>query len=128
MNYKNDALMQLLKARQMHLEWRSHAEMLIKGMEPSDAMAPVDDSRCEFGQWCCGAALDYLGLFQHYELVAETHHVMHAVYGQIYDLVRQHNFNAAQDKLLQLAQASDALLGAIDLLEQEVLAAPEYSN
>jgi nicotinamide-nucleotide amidase len=122
---KTEVLMMLLKAKQVHLEWRSHAEQLIKGMELSDAKAPVDDHSCEFGKWCYGPGKSCLGFLEHYELVLETHHVMHAVYRQIHDLAMQDNLKEAQGRLLELAQASDALLGALELLEQEVLTSPE---
>jgi len=118
-------LMMLLKAKQMHLEWRSHAEQLIKGMELSDAKAPVDDRCCEFGKWCSGPGKSCLSFLEHYELVLETHQVMHAVYQQIHDLAIQNNLKEAQARLLELAQASDALLDALELLEQEVLTSPE---
>lgn len=122
---KNEVLLMLLKARQLHLEWRSHAEMLIKGMELNDAKAPVEDHRCEFGKWFYGPAKECLGLLRYYDLVAESHHVMHAVYGEVYDHMRHQTVTEAKGKLLELARASDTLLDAIDLFEQEVLAAPE---
>lgn len=122
---KTEVLLMLLKGKQAHLEWRSHAEQLIKGTELSDAKAPVDDHSCEFGKWCYGPGKFSLGFLEHYELVLETHQVMHAVYRQIHDLAMQNNLKAAQDGLLELAQASDALLGAIELLEQEVRTSPE---
>lgn len=122
---KNEALMMLLKAKQAHLEWRSHAENLIKGAELNEARAPVDANCCDFSKWYEGAARECLGFLRHYKLVAEAHHVMHAVYREIYDHVLHHNFAQAREKLLQLAEASDTLLGSIELLEQELMAAPE---
>ncbi len=122
---KTEVLMMLLKAKQAHLEWRSHAEQIIKGMELSDAKAPVDHHDCEFGKWCYGSGKSCLSFLEHYELVLETHQVMHAVYQQIHDLATQNNLMEAQGRLLELAQASDALLDAIELLEQEVLTSRE---
>ncbi len=122
---KTEVLMMLLKAKQVHLEWRSHAEHLIKGMELNDARMPVDGSCCEFGTWFSGPGKSCLSFLEHYGLVLETHQVMHAVYRQIHDLAKQNNLREAQGRLLELAQASDALLDALDLLEQEVLTSPE---
>jgi len=122
---KTEVLLMLLKAKQGHLEWRCHAEQLIKGMELSDARSPADDRCCEFGQWYNGPARSCLGFLEYYELVLETHQVMHAVYRQIHDLAMQNNLKEAQGRLLELAQASDALLDALGLLEQEVLTTPE---
>ena len=122
---KTEVLMMLLKAKQVHLEWRSHAEHLIKGMELNDAKAPVDGTCCDFGKWFSGPGKSCLSFLEHYELVLETHQVMHAVYRQIHDLAMQNNLKEAQGRLLELTQASDALLGAIELLEQEVLTSPE---
>jgi hypothetical protein len=122
---KTEVLMMLLKAKQAHLEWRYHAEHLIKGMELNDAKAPVDGTCCDFGKWFSGPGKSCLSFLEHYELVLETHQVMHAVYRQIHDLAMQNNLKEAQGRLLELTQASDALLGAIELLEQEVLTSPE---
>ena len=115
---RTEVLQILLKAKQGHLEWRSHAEQLIKGMALSDAKVPADDRCCEFGQWYSGPAKSCLGFL-------EAHKVMHAVYRQIHDLAVQNNLKEAQGRLLELAQASDALLDALELLEQEVLTSPE---
>jgi len=122
---KTEVLMMLLKTKQVHLEWRSHAERLIKGTELNDVKAPADDRCCEFGKWFGGPGKSCMGFLEHYELVLETHQVMHAVYRQIHDLATQNNLKEAQGRLLELAQASDALLDAIELLEQEVLTSPE---
>lgn len=122
---KTEVMMMLLKAKQMHLEWRTHAENLIHGVELGDVKVPVDYRCCEFGQWCYGPGKSCLNLFAHFELMLETHQVMHAVYQQIHDLAMQNNFKEAQGRLIELAQASDTLLDAIELLELEVMASPE---
>lgn len=121
---RNEASLALLKARQAHLEWRAHAEQLVRGRELGDANAPVADSACEFGRWHSGEGKSCMGFLDHYALVGESHRVMHDVYRQLYDLVRQHNFTQAEEKLLELAEASDALLDSIELLEQELMSAP----
>lgn len=125
---KSEILTMLLKAKQMHLEWRIHAENLINGMELNDVKAPVDGHSCDFGVWCQGPGRSCLNLLDRYELVLETHQVMHAVYQQIYDLAMQHNLQEAQSRMVELTQASDTLLEALDLLEQEVMASPECSD
>lgn len=121
---KNKALVMLLAARQAHLGWRFHAEKLIQGIELDESAAPVDAGSCEFGRWYEVAGKDCLGFLQHYRLVAESHRVMHAMYGEIYERVRYGDLDQARAKLPDLIKASDALLGAIDLLEREVSEAP----
>lgn len=122
---KADVLMMLLKAKQSHLGWRANAEQLIKRMEAGDTMAPVDDHCCEFGKWWHDPATECLTVFDHYRLVKESHHLMHAIYRQIHELVVQNKSREAQERLLEFSKVSDALLDSLELLEQEVMSMPE---
>lgn len=118
------ALAMLLEGRQAHLQWRIHARALIEGGVLDDAKAPVDASCCDFAKWYEGDAKACLGFLGHYQLVAESHSVMHAMYGEIHEQVRRGDFDGARNKMPDLVKASDALLDAIELLEQEISEAP----
>lgn len=122
---KQDLLNALQQAKNAHLEWRDHAELLIKGLELSLAKAPVDQAQCEFCKWYKGAGKEAFGCLDNYELVDETHKMLHAIYYEIYNLTQRHDFVAAEERLEDLTRASNALLDSLDLLEGEIKELPD---
>lgn len=119
---KQDLLTTLRQAKDAHLAWRDHAELLIKGLEFSLAKAPVEQENCEFCKWYKGQ--EAFSCLDNYELVDETHKMLHAIYYEIYTLIQQHDFKGAEDRLEDLTKASNALLDSLDLLEGEIMALP----
>lgn len=121
---KQDLLTTLRQAKNTHVEWRDHAELLIKGLEFSLAKAPVEQEDCEFCKWYKGAGKEAFGCLDNYELVDETHKMLHAIYYEIYTLLQQHDFKGAEERLEDLSKASNALLDSLDLLEGEIMELP----
>ena len=107
-------------ARLAYLQWHALAERMICGEDLPATSVEQDDRACEFGRWCEQEGRKRLGARQTFSLVVTAHRALHAVYRQIYDLVREGRSGQARERLPDLIEASGVLMDAIDMLEREV--------
>lgn len=138
---KKQVITHLRAARSAHIKWRSYAQALVAGLPLDEGQVPVIHTDCAFGRWYYGPGqkLSSLGAFRSIET---PHEALHAIYLQIFTKLFETEERSLFDKLIGVAKKSDrqeqiavlldsligmskALLAAIEVLEQEVLALDE---
>jgi len=136
---QHEALTQIRKAKAAHIRWRSYAQALVSGVQISDEKIPVDHTACAFGQWYHGPGKAALGHLDSYEGIYTPHEMLHAIYKQIFDTLKQESTNKGLKKLfssketelqkrlelsrqymVELIGVSETLLQALEMLEDEV--------
>ena len=122
---KRKALQLLRQAQVAHIKWLGHALELIYGRDIAESRAPVLHADCEFGRWYYGEGKELLGYLEHYLLVDEAHRILHGIYRDIFASVKRGDITTAKAGLHELVQASQSLLEAVQLLEQDVTGLPE---
>lgn len=123
---KGELLAVIRRAKSSHIRWRAYAQGLVSGVPISEDRLPVRHTDCKFGQWYYGEGTRQLGHLEIFRDVEAPHEMLHAVYGQIHELVVQQGDNhRAHTKLDELIAISRTLLEQIDILEQEVSFMPD---
>lgn len=123
---KEELLALIRRAKSSHIRWRAYAQGLVSGVPISDDRLPIKHTDCKFGQWYYGEGARQLGHLDIFRDVEAPHEMLHAVYGQIHELVVQQGDNhTARHKLDELIAISRTLLEQIDILEQEVNTLPD---
>ena len=120
---KDELLAVIRKAKSSHIRWRAYAQGLVSGVQVGEDRLPVKHTDCKFGQWYYGEGKKLLGHLDIFKDVEAPHEMLHAVYGQIHDLVvNQGDSHSAHGKLEELIAISRTLLEQIEILEEEVSA------
>ncbi len=120
---KEDVLAIIRRAKSSHIRWRAYAQGLVSGVQVGEDRLPIKHTDCKFGLWYYGEGRKLLGNFDIFKDVEAPHEMLHAVYGQIHDLVvKKADQKSAQSKLVELIAISRTLLEQIEILEQEVVA------
>ncbi|HEY0719774.1 MAG TPA: CZB domain-containing protein [Gammaproteobacteria bacterium] len=123
---KEELLALIRRAKSSHIRWRAYAQGLVSGVPIAEDRLPVKHTDCKFGQWYYGEGARQLGHLDIFRDVEAPHEMLHAVYGQIHELVVQQGDNhSAHHKLDELIAISRTLLEQIDILEQEVSTLPD---
>lgn len=123
---KEELLAVIRKAKSSHIRWRAYAQGLVSGVQVGEDRLPVKHTDCKFGQWYYGEGKKLLGHLDIFKDVEAPHEMLHAVYGQIHELVMNQGDNrTAHGKLEELVAISRTLLEQIEILEQEVNAIQE---
>jgi len=118
---KEELLALIRRAKSSHIRWRAYAQGLVSGVPVAEDRLPVKHTDCKFGQWYYGEGKKLLGDLDIFKDVEAPHEMLHAVYGQIHDLVvTQGDTHRAHAKLEELVAISRTLLEQIEILEQEV--------
>lgn len=123
---KEELLSLIRRAKSSHIRWRAYAQGLVSGVPVAEDRLPVKHTDCKFGQWYYGDGARQLGHLEIFRDVEAPHEMLHAVYGQIHELVVQQGDNhGAHRKLDELIAISRTLLEQIEILEQEVNVLPD---
>ena len=141
---KMAALAALRAATSAHIKWRAYAQALIAGVEVSEVNAPVRHTDCVFGKWYYGEGQQHLGSLASYRDAEVPHQMLHAIYGKIFETLhgpdrrsflgkifgskaayQVHQREQAREHMRELADASETLLKALRLVEDEVRALPD---
>ncbi|HEY0635666.1 MAG TPA: CZB domain-containing protein [Gammaproteobacteria bacterium] len=123
---KEELLSLIRRAKSSHIRWRAYAQGLVSGVPVAEDRLPVKHTDCKFGQWYYGDGARQLGHLDIFRDVEAPHEMLHAVYGQIHELVVQQGDNhGAHRKLDELIAISRTLLEQIEILEQEVNVLPD---
>ncbi len=118
---KEELLAVIRRAKSSHIRWRAYAQGLVSGVQVAEDRLPVKHTDCKFGQWYYGEGKQLLGHLDIFKDVEAPHEMLHAVYGQIHELVvNQGDTHSAHGKLDELIAISRTLLEQIEILEQEV--------
>ena len=118
---KEELLGIIRRAKSSHIRWRAYAQGLVSGVSVGEDRLPVKHTDCKFGQWYYGEGKQQLGHLDIFKDVEAPHEMLHAVYGQIHELVvKQGDSRNAHGKLEELVAISRTLLEQIEILEQEV--------
>lgn len=120
MSTRKEMLGIIRKAKSSHIRWRSYAQGMVAGVEIQEEKAPVQHTDCKFGQWYYGEGAARLGHLEIFEDIASPHEMLHAIYGQIHEMVHKGEMEQARKKLDEMIGVSRTLLEQISLLEDEV--------
>ena len=120
---KEELLAIIRRAKSSHIRWRAYAQGLVGGVAVTEDRLPVKHTDCKFGQWYYGEGKKLLGHLDIFKDVEAPHEMLHAIYGQIHELVvKQGDNHSAHNKLEELIAISRTLLEQIEILEEEVSA------
>jgi len=117
---KAELLELVRRAKSSHVRWRAYAQGLVAGVEVKAENLPVKHTECRFGKWYFSEGMAMFGQRQVFRDIQGGHEMLHAVYEQIYRLVKQADFKHAEAKLAQLMEISRTLMEQLALLEQEI--------
>jgi hypothetical protein len=117
---KTELLDIIRRAKSSHVRWRAYAQGLVAGVDVKDENLPVKHTDCRFGKWYFGHGTQVFGDLPVFSDIQGAHEMLHAVYEQIYDLVKQKDLSSAQNKLTQMMDISRTLLELLNLLEEEI--------
>ena len=135
----HDTLEKLRAAKTAHIRWRSYAQALVNGVPVDNSKVPVVHTDCEFGKWYYGAG-QRLSHLPSYRAIEEPHEMLHLLYMKIFKLLfteekvtlfqklvglsgkLTYERRQEVDKVLdQLLSVSKTLVGAIEVLERDVM-------
>ena len=119
-NTRKEMLAVIRKAKSSHIRWRAYAQGLVAGVDVKEEKLPIMHTDCQFGRWYYGLGARHLGHLSVFEDIASPHEMLHAIYGQIHELVHKGEKEKAREKLDELIGVSRTLLDQIGLLEEEV--------
>lgn len=117
---KTELLNIIRRAKSSHVRWRAYAQGLVAGVDVKEENLPVKHTECRFGKWYFGHGTQVFGDLPVFRDIQGSHEVLHAVYEQIFDLVKIKDYSSAQNKLTQLMNISRTLLEQLNLLEEEI--------
>lgn len=117
---KAELLDTIRRAKSSHVRWRAYAQGLVAGVEVKEDNLPVKHTECRFGKWYFSEGMELFGDLEVFRDLQGAHEMLHAVYEQIFNLVKKGDFVTAQSKLIQLMDISRTLLEELALLEQEI--------
>ncbi len=120
MNEKDHLLALIRKAKSSHIRWRAYAQGLVAGVKVQEDRLPISHTDCKFGHWYYGEGRSQLGDLNIFEDIEGPHEMLHAIYGQIFELVQNGKSEKAHRKLDEMVSVSRSLLEQIELLEAEV--------
>jgi hypothetical protein len=117
---KSELLEILRKAKSSHVRWRAYAQGLVAGAAVQEDNLPVRHTECRFGKWYFNEGTALFGELAVFRDIQGSHEMLHAIYAQVYDLVKEHDFKGAERKLDQLMEISRSLLEQLAYLEQDI--------
>ncbi len=117
---RSNVLSRIRRAKSSHIRWRAFAQGLVAGVEVSEEKLPIRHTDCQFGQWYHSEGKSILGHLEIFRHIDGAHEMLHSIYEQIYNLVRDNEMEKARKKLDELIGVSRTLLEQIELLESEV--------
>jgi hypothetical protein len=135
---KKEALGKLRKAKGAHIKWRAYAQALVSGVPVSKDKIPVEHTACSFGRWYHGEGKQQLGHLATYDSIYTPHEMLHEIYKQIFNTLtttesrglknllssktarENRRMELARSYMEELVGVSEALLKALDILEEEV--------
>jgi hypothetical protein len=120
LSHKTEHLDTLRRAKSSHVRWRAYAQGLVAGVEVKEENLPVKHTDCRFGQWYFSEGTELFGDLEVFRDIQGAHEMLHAVYEQIFTLVKNGDFTTAQVKLNQLMDISRTMLEELALLEEEI--------
>lgn len=120
---KTEMLATLRRAKSAHIRWRAYAQGLVSGVPVTEDQAPTVHTECRFGKWYYTDGKKTFHDLPIFDDIERPHEMLHSVYQEIFESVRDGNLEQAKGQLDDLMGISRTLLEQIELLEKEIEAA-----
>ncbi len=117
---KTELLSKIRRAKSSHIRWRAFAQGLVAGVSVNEDRAPIQHTDCQFGTWYYSEGRELFGDSEIFMDIEGPHEMLHAIYAQVFELVKKGKKEKAHAKLDDLIAVSRTLLEQIEILESEI--------
>ncbi|ODQ01263.1 methyl-accepting chemotaxis protein [Salinivibrio sp. SS2] len=105
-----------------HLAWKSKMRAFLNGnVEAMDRKVACSHHHCGLGKWFYGEGKDIAGHLPAYRQLEKPHAQLHRTLKDIIDLHDKGNFEAANNKYLEIEPLSQQVVAGIEALEQQLM-------
>ncbi len=117
---RQEALLQLRKAKSAHIRWRAFVQAMVAGLEVSEDKAPAHPKDCDFGNWFYKEGFQSFGHWPVYLDVEYAHEMLHDVYHLLHRARKSGEHMEVERLAVQLTAISYSLLELMALFEEEI--------
>ena len=111
----------LILCKSDHLMWKKRLTELLLGRVNIKPEEVSDHHHCRLGKWYYGYGMDNYGSMNDFALLEEPHAKVHAIAREITELHHDGSNELALEKLNELAEYTEQVIGLLDSLRNDVL-------
>ena len=106
-------------AKHKHRMWKMHLKAFLLDLEDFEENRIVSSKDCRLGQWIQAVPADVAEEFNEWDRFLELHEKIHAIVKEIPDLKKKKKIDEAFQKIQELDENSNQLIGILDRFEEQ---------
>ena len=103
-----------------HLHWKIRMRDFLDGKESLTKEQVVSHLHCDLGKWYYSEGKNLYGHFQHMKDFEIEHENLHRIIKEIVEEKEKGNDTGSRQKLMDLNESSDKIVGFLQLAEEEI--------